>query len=71
MQPMDSETFFDVENPRDLPTALLSATKGAELLDISLRHWHALVKAGRLPQPLKIGRSSRWRLRDVEAALDL
>ncbi|MDO9597024.1 MAG: hypothetical protein Q7J47_04815 [Azoarcus sp.] len=66
-----TEQFTDVENPRDLPTALLSAKTGAELLDISIRHWHQLVADRRLPAPIHLGRSARWRLRDVEQALDL
>jgi excisionase family DNA binding protein len=39
---------------------LLSARNAAALLGISQRHLHAMVASGRLPKPIKLGRSARW-----------
>ena len=54
----------------DLPAAVISAKTGAELLDVSERQWHRLVQRGLLPRPIKLGRNTRWRMAEVEAALE-
>lgn len=41
----------------------------AKRLCISERHFLNLVMRGVLPNPIKLGRCSRWRLSDIEAAL--
>ena len=46
-------------------THLVNARTAAGYLAISMRTLHRLVKKGQLPQPIHIGRSSRWRVRDL------
>ena len=41
-------------------SALLSARDAATMLGISQRHYHTMVAGGRLPKPIKLGRSARW-----------
>jgi len=48
-------------------TLLLSAEKLAELLDISLRTLWRLRAAGKLPAPIRLGGSVRWRCSEIEA----
>lgn len=62
--------FEEVFNGADLPAAVISAKTGAELLDVSTRQWHRLVKRGLLPQPIRLGRNTRWKLAEVERALE-
>ena len=38
----------------------LPAADVAKLLDISERHLHTLNSSGRLPRPVRLGRSVRW-----------
>ena len=42
----------------------------AKLLSISKRHVHALNASGRLPRPIRLGRSVRWRADEIRAWLD-
>jgi len=65
-----SPQFAEVFNGADLPAAVISARTGAELLDVSERQWHRLVARGLLPKPIRLGRNTRWRLAEVEAALE-
>lgn len=44
---------------------LLSAEKVAELLDISVRTLWRLRAAGKLPAPVRLGGSVRWRAQEV------
>ena len=67
---MHETEFKEIFNGADLPTAVISARTGAELLDVSERQWHRLVQRGLLPRPIKLGRNTRWRLAEVEAALE-
>lgn len=67
---MTETNYLETENGADLPCAVISARTGAVLLDISTRHWHRLVARGVLPRPIRIGSSSRWKLVEVEAALE-
>lgn len=62
--------FAEVFNGADLPLAVISARTGAELLDVSERQWHRLVQRGLLPRPIRLGRNTRWKLAEVEAALE-
>lgn len=62
--------YAEVFNGADLPQAVISARTGAELLDVSERQWHRLVARGLLPRPIRLGRNTRWRLAEVEAALE-
>jgi len=36
------------------------------MLGISVRHLHAMVAVGRLPRPVKIGKSARWQREAIE-----
>lgn len=65
-----SPQFVEVFNGADLPQAVISARTGAELLDVSERQWHRLVQRGLLPKPIRLGRNTRWKLAEVEAALE-
>ena len=65
-----SPQFVEVFNGADLPQAVISARTGAALLDVSERQWHRLVQRGLLPRPIKLGRNTRWRMAEVEAALE-
>lgn len=65
-----SPQFAEIFNGADLPAAVISARTGAELLDVSERQWHRLVQRGLLPKPIRLGRNTRWRLAEVEAALE-
>ena len=62
--------YAEVFNGADLPQAVVSARTGAALLDVSERQWHRLVQRGLLPKPIRLGRNTRWKLAEVEAALD-
>ena len=62
--------YAEVFNGADLPQAVISAKTGAELLDVSERQWHRLVQRGLLPKPIRLGRNTRWKLAEVEAALE-
>jgi excisionase family DNA binding protein len=47
-------------------TALITAAELAELMQISPRTLWRLLSAGKIIQPIRIGGSTRWRLREVE-----
>ena len=67
---MHEPEFQEIFNGADLPAAVISAKTGAELLDVSERQWHRLVQRGLLPRPIRLGRNTRWRMTEVEAALE-
>ncbi len=48
----------------------LPAAAVAKLLGISLRHLWKLSASGRLPAPIRLGRSVRWRLDELRAWLN-
>ena len=48
----------------------LPAAEVAELLGVSERHVWALNSSGRLPRPLRFGRSVRWNVRELQAWID-
>ena len=52
------------------PCLALSAADAAKLLNISERHLWSLKSRGRLPQPVRLGRSVRWRLDELRAWLE-
>ncbi|MGO9597026.1 MAG: helix-turn-helix transcriptional regulator [Isosphaeraceae bacterium] len=45
---------------------LLNAEEVAAMLGVSERTLWRLLSAGRVPKPVRFGRSTRWRLADVE-----
>ena len=44
---------------------LINAEELARMMNISERTLWRLLSGGRLPQPVRIGRSTRWRLAEV------
>lgn len=42
----------------------------AELCHVSSRTVYRLSRSGTLPRPIHLGKLARWRVRDVEKALD-
>ena len=61
-----STTLNHVEDKR----LALPAAEVAKLLGISQRHLWKLNASGRLPAPIRLGRSVRWRLDELRAWLD-
>ncbi len=48
----------------------LTAVETAKLLGVSTRHIWKLHAAGQLPQPVRLGRSVRWRRKELLAWLE-
>jgi excisionase family DNA binding protein len=44
---------------------LIDAEELARMMDVSERTLWRLLSGGKLPQPVRIGRSTRWRLAEV------
>ena len=62
--------FEDLDKPEQLDELglspiLLSARQAAALCGKSLRTWRTWDAAGRIPQPVRIGRSTLWRLDEL------
>jgi excisionase family DNA binding protein len=49
----------------DAAPKLINAEELARLLDVSERTLWRLLSGGKLPQPVRIGRNTRWRLEEV------
>lgn len=49
---------------------LMNAEEVAAMLGVSERTLWRLLSAGKFPQPVRFGRSTRWRLSDVKEWLD-
>ena len=49
---------------------LISKREAASLLSISTRTLDRLISSGNLPQPIKVGKSSRLRLIDITQFID-
>jgi excisionase family DNA binding protein len=47
------------------PPLLVTSEEVARLMQISERTLWRLLSAGKVPEPVRIGRSTRWRLNDV------
>ena len=50
---------------------LLTAKELAEMLALSVRTVWRLKSAGKLPQPVTVGASIRWRISDIERFLNV
>lgn len=50
---------------------LIRDTETAAILGCSRATVWAMVKAGKIPAPLKIGSMARWRIADIETMIDL
>jgi predicted DNA-binding transcriptional regulator AlpA len=51
----------------NLPPLLLRAPQAASLCGVSVRTWRMLDTAGRIPQPVRIGRTVLWRHDELRA----
>jgi predicted DNA-binding transcriptional regulator AlpA len=49
---------------------LLTDAQVAELIGVNRRQVHKLAAAGELPRPVKVGKRSRWRLSELEHAIE-
>jgi excisionase family DNA binding protein len=45
---------------------LLSQTELARLLDLSIRTISRMNASGKIPKPVRVGRSVRWRRKEIE-----
>ncbi len=54
----------------DPPSRLVDVKEVAQLLGLSRRTVWKMSTCGMLPPPIKLGRSSRWRRRDIESWID-
>lgn len=50
-----------------LPPSHLDSAGCAARYNFSKRHWLRLVDAGRVPQPVRFGKLTRWPVRSLEA----
>lgn len=46
--------------------SLLSAKEFAKMISLSFRQVHRLNSCGKIPAPVKVGGSLRWKLEDIE-----
>lgn len=51
-------------------TLLINAEQVANILNISERTLWRLVSGGKVPQPVRIGRSARWRVQEIYAWIE-
>ena len=58
------------DEPLDVGPLLLSARQVADLLGIGLSTLWRLVSSGRTPEPVKLGRCTRWRADELRAWID-
>lgn len=60
----EKETPESAKSKRD-DTLLISAREAARICGKSLRTWRTWDSAGLIPQPVRIGRSTLWRLGEL------
>jgi prophage regulatory protein len=63
MQPLD-DTFGDAKTCPDV--LLATAKQAAEMCGKSLRTWRSWDAAGWIPRPVRIGRSTLWRIDELK-----
>ena len=56
--------------PRTESPRLATADDVATLLSCSVRHVERLSKSGKMPSPIRLGRSRRWSLPAIKAWID-
>jgi predicted DNA-binding transcriptional regulator AlpA len=61
-EPRTSSSTSDIT-----PALLVTAKVAAEMCGKSLRTWRAWDAAGRIPRPVRIGRSTLWRVDELRA----
>jgi predicted DNA-binding transcriptional regulator AlpA len=47
-------------------TEALNAVQASQLCGVSERSWHRLSSQGKTPQPIRLGRSVRWRKTELD-----
>jgi predicted DNA-binding transcriptional regulator AlpA len=52
------------------PPELLKAEEAAAMAGVGTRSWWRFVSSGAAPGPVRIGRCSRWRRRDIKNWID-
>jgi excisionase family DNA binding protein len=57
---------MQTRDERRLPPGLLTVNQVAEVLAVSIRQVWRLNATGRLPAPVRLGRSVRWRSAELE-----
>ena len=60
-------TAEGIAGPNRAPAELLTVRDAAAMLAVSPRHIYRQCDAGRMPRPLKLGSSIRWRRSEVLA----
>ncbi len=50
-----------------MPPLMLRAPQAATLCAVSVRTWRTWDAAGKIPQPIRIGRSTLWRAEELRA----
>lgn len=60
-----------MEKNKNQKIQLLTAKDAAKICRLSKRSWFRLSSAHRIPAPVKIGGSVRWRLSDIELWLSM
>jgi predicted DNA-binding transcriptional regulator AlpA len=58
---------LDNQNQTELEPLLINAKTAARLCSKSVRTWRSWDAAGRIPRPLRIGRSTLWRADELRA----
>ena len=57
----------DFTPPKEyLPPLLLSTKDAAAVCGTSIRTWRGWDAGGKIPQPIRIGRATFWRLKDLQ-----
>ena len=60
----------EVADQQDNLEPLLTTKEVADLMQVSQRHIQNMVKRGQLPQPLRLGKSIRFRRADIRRFLN-
>lgn len=59
-------------NPTDIQVtpSLITSDDAAAMLGVSRAHFYRMHKAGRIPLPVRLGGSVRWRVNELKAWID-
>lgn len=64
-KPVSSACQTAQKSPQPAPALLLTARQAAVACGRSLRCWRSWDAAGRIPRPVRIGRSTMWRAAEL------
>ena len=62
----ETDDLVEITNDSVSPL-VVSAKEAAKMLSVSERHFWAQNSRGRIPRPVRIGRSVRWRVDELKA----